>query len=191
VRTGLSVPITSSVTVDHPGGGSVTSPAMITGPVPAVRLPAGDTAGWVAAAVPAQGIVEGRGDPAAASLARGSPGILRRGALRARQPRSRAGACRGRGRQDRWRAPMPGPQQWRALARPALRQARSWRLPPQWCGPTGPGGLSAGPYLRGGQEPVGPLPGELAGLAEDDRDVSPGNSRGSATDRRVDTRKCS
>jgi hypothetical protein len=37
----------------------------------------------------------------------------------------------------------------------------------------GGGGLRFGPGLGGGEEPVGPLLGELAGLAEHDRDVRP------------------
>ena len=56
------------------------------------------------------------------------PGILSRGALRARRPRSRAGACRGRGCQVRRRVPMPGLRRWRARVRPAPGRARSWRL---------------------------------------------------------------
>jgi hypothetical protein len=68
----LSVPNISSVAGDQPGGGSVTPPARITGHVPAVRLSAGDAAGRVAAAVLVRGIVEGRGNTAAASSARGS-----------------------------------------------------------------------------------------------------------------------
>src|SRR5260370_6414253 len=42
---------------------------MITGHMPAVRLPAGDAAGCVAVAVPARGILEERGDTAVTSPA--------------------------------------------------------------------------------------------------------------------------
>jgi hypothetical protein len=41
--------------------------------------------------------------------------------------------------------------------------------------PLGRGGLGVGPRTGGGQEPVGPFLGEMAGLAENDRDVGPAN----------------
>ena len=50
---------------------------MITGHVPAVRLLAGDSAGRVVVVVPAGGILEGRGDTAAASPARGPAAAAR------------------------------------------------------------------------------------------------------------------
>jgi transposase-like protein len=53
------------------------------------------------------------------------PAILNRGVLRARRPRSRAGACRGRGWQDRRRAPRPGLRRWRVRRRPAPGRVRS------------------------------------------------------------------
>jgi hypothetical protein len=56
---------------DQPGRGSAPLPAMITGHVSVVCLPAGDAVGRMVVAVPVRGIVEGRGDPAAASSARG------------------------------------------------------------------------------------------------------------------------
>src|SRR6266536_2670180 len=98
----VSVPNTSSVTAEHPGGGSVTPPAMIRGHVPAVRLPAGDAAGWVAAAAPARGIVEGRGNTAAAPPARG-PAAAARGAAEAFL--GGPGADRGNARCDPARPP--------------------------------------------------------------------------------------
>jgi hypothetical protein len=72
----VSVPNTPSVVLDLVVG-SVTSPAMITGRVPAVRLLAGDSAGCVVVVVPAGGILEGRGDTAAASPARGAAAAAR------------------------------------------------------------------------------------------------------------------
>src|ERR1019366_9499623 len=75
--TALSVPNTSSVAVDQLGRGSVTPRAMITGHVSAVRVPAGDAAGRVVVAVPAGGILEGRGDTAAAPPAYGSAATAR------------------------------------------------------------------------------------------------------------------
>src|SRR6266487_2368151 len=68
----LSVPNTPSVPVDQLTGGAVILAAMIMGHVPAVRLSAGDAAGRVVVAVPARGVVEGRGDLAAASPAHSS-----------------------------------------------------------------------------------------------------------------------
>ena len=50
---------------------------MITGHVPAVRLPADHAAGRVVVVVPAGGILEGRGDTAAASPARGPAAAAR------------------------------------------------------------------------------------------------------------------
>jgi hypothetical protein len=82
----------------------VTPPAMITGHVPAVRLPAGDAAGCVAVAVPARGILEERGDTAVTSPARSSAAAAR-GAAEAFL--GGPGADRGAARRDPARPPGP------------------------------------------------------------------------------------
>jgi hypothetical protein len=68
----LSVPNTPSVAVLASREWIMILAAMITGHVPTVRFPAGHAPGCMVAAVPAQGILEGRRDPAAAPPARGS-----------------------------------------------------------------------------------------------------------------------
>jgi hypothetical protein len=92
-------------------GGSVTPPAMITGHVSAVRLPAGYAAGRVVVAVPARGIVEERGDPAAAPPARG-PAAAAQGAAEAFL--GGPGADRGAARCD----PARPPGLWGSRTRP-------------------------------------------------------------------------